>query len=1465
MARTAPRLRNLLLIGSALGGLTMAAAPAWALPGAPINVAVNTGGTAPGLPAAVGNTLNINLNAPRTVLQYGNGFAIGTGETVNFNFNARSDIAVVHALSGTIQIDGTLHSFVGQNYGGNVWLLSAAGVFFGGGAQVDVGGLLASTSIPNKLLDPAGAVLTPGTLSFDFGSGDKSVAVGANARLTGHGGSIALIAPSVVTGRGARIGGAGDTSVLYGAAQSYTVRFSRETGDDLDLLDFEVPGLTAGTAAALPLQLAGTTSAGNVYVASVGRADAVRAVITTSGEIGAVTAGLEGGTVVLTAGGGIAGRAAAPLSTGGAFAQAIQGTGTITADRGITATATGDIALASLSTAGSASVAALSGDAGVDRAATGLDLGITAVGGLARLGDGAVGRDFLLSGRQVSLGSLGPYSPSGGSGLRLSAAPASTPTRDIVILASAGDFEFDAPLAATRDVRIDVSGDLLLGTVSAGRDGSLAGGSLFADALTAGRDATATARLTDLYVGALRAGDDAVVTGAAGGLVDLYSIDATGLGPDSEGDGSNIRISGNSVSFVTGHAATDLVISATDSAVFGEGPGAIATAGRDLLVTAAGIDFDRLTAGRDISLTATAGGIAPTTLGGASTLTAGRDIILDSSDPLQIGTLTAVRDLVLTGADVSADVLSAGRDVSVTARSGDVGLGQVRAGDDVIVAGSPLGLVDIASAITDATGADSEGDGSTVKVSGNSVSIESADAATDLLVTAGDTALLGESENGSAKAGRDIVVTAAAIDFLALNAGRDIVLTATGGGIAQGSLGTSAATLIAGRDVILTADDVLAAGSLSAVRDLVLTGTSVVVDSAAGGRDLTVTATGTTPGAGQVTIDTALAGDDIRLTGPVVGVTRAQTGGGGGDSEGDGANIVLAGGQITAGQLAAATDIVATGTGAVSIAQAIADRDVIVSGATVGGALQLSGRDVSVTSGGAFAATAGLNAARDLRLTAGTTLSFTQLTAARDLFLTAATVAGGSAAATRDLTVTATTAITGTLYQAGRTLVLDPGEAINVTTARAGGDATLIGASVGVGTLDVGGTTLVQATAGGIALDTFTGHATTLLATGKVDLGSSTSDDIRIVGADLDVRRGLTASNLQVETPGRMILGGTAAQGETGFRLAAADLARLQVSGIAGFYAGVTTDTLPTLAAGEGNGQVAGGDLIVQDFSYDPANLPRLALFADRAHVVDVVGHLTPTVSGGAIQIGDANVNGRFRPLAVDVEGGIGSAELVTNCFGRVVAVNSLSIYAVGDIVFGTGDFRAAVGRTTFAALDVNAGTPGSPAPHDDRLFAVATRLTVDAGGAVVSQNTASNQGSYVGVLIGGLGVATPLVNVGRSGAIDLSGSVIDPGGTVLSGPTVALASGLGSTPAGAAIFRFNGCIVGAGICGGATDAEPGAALRVEEYSPPRPIDLADAPLTTVLVVEQNQNNLDVLTVGTDADAIVIRKRPGQP
>ncbi|KAF5301176.1 hypothetical protein FQR65_LT19274 [Abscondita terminalis] len=86
-----------------------------------------------------GHTLNINQSS-QTLSTNWNSFNIGQNATVNFNQNNASSVAINHVLdSNASQIMGRL------NANGQVFLLNPNGVVFSKTAQVNVGGLVAST------------------------------------------------------------------------------------------------------------------------------------------------------------------------------------------------------------------------------------------------------------------------------------------------------------------------------------------------------------------------------------------------------------------------------------------------------------------------------------------------------------------------------------------------------------------------------------------------------------------------------------------------------------------------------------------------------------------------------------------------------------------------------------------------------------------------------------------------------------------------------------------------------------------------------------------------------------------------------------------------------------------------------------------------------------------------------------------------------------------------------------------------------------------------------------------------------------------------------------------------------------------------------------------------------------------------------------------------------------------------
>jgi len=106
------------------------------------NNALPTGGTVTAGTAQIvqnGNTLNIHQNSQNLSSNW-NTFNIGQDATVNFNQPNQSSVAINHVLdSNASQIMGRL------NANGQVFLLNPNGVVFSKTAQVNVGGIVAST------------------------------------------------------------------------------------------------------------------------------------------------------------------------------------------------------------------------------------------------------------------------------------------------------------------------------------------------------------------------------------------------------------------------------------------------------------------------------------------------------------------------------------------------------------------------------------------------------------------------------------------------------------------------------------------------------------------------------------------------------------------------------------------------------------------------------------------------------------------------------------------------------------------------------------------------------------------------------------------------------------------------------------------------------------------------------------------------------------------------------------------------------------------------------------------------------------------------------------------------------------------------------------------------------------------------------------------------------------------------
>ena len=258
-------------------GVTVTASPASAdtftfNAGSSAGVSVSSGGSGPtvtghvsaGTPAA--ETTTIRLNASRTLISM-NGFNLGPEDTLNLVFSSATDIVFFNALgSSPAVVAGKIKTFIGEvggPVGGNVWLAGISGLSFASTADVEVGGLLATTN------RDSGQFVAGTYVWLDAFFGVPPVVLSPGSTIVGHGGLLAFIAPTVQQSAEASVGGAPEsgTEVLFASADSATMRLGVGT-TGLELLDF-TPAAAFMDGGRGPI-LAGATSAPDVYVVGAG-------------------------------------------------------------------------------------------------------------------------------------------------------------------------------------------------------------------------------------------------------------------------------------------------------------------------------------------------------------------------------------------------------------------------------------------------------------------------------------------------------------------------------------------------------------------------------------------------------------------------------------------------------------------------------------------------------------------------------------------------------------------------------------------------------------------------------------------------------------------------------------------------------------------------------------------------------------------------------------------------------------------------------------------------------------------------------------------------------------------------------------------------------------------------------------------------------------------------------------------
>src|SRR5689334_5575640 len=222
-------------------------------------------------------------------------FSLNSGTSVVFDQPGAAAIALNRVLGGGVsQIDGSLSA------NGQVWIINANGILFGKGSQVNVAGLLATTS------DIANGDFASGQYNFTSASSNPAASVeNAGSIHVAGGGSAVLSAPHVSN---AGLIQADGGQIVLGGANAFTVDFA---GDDLLRYQISAPvAVTPTDANGTPqkelVANSGTLSAagGRILLTARAAANVADNVVNNTGMISANSVSVHNGEVILDAGSG---------------------------------------------------------------------------------------------------------------------------------------------------------------------------------------------------------------------------------------------------------------------------------------------------------------------------------------------------------------------------------------------------------------------------------------------------------------------------------------------------------------------------------------------------------------------------------------------------------------------------------------------------------------------------------------------------------------------------------------------------------------------------------------------------------------------------------------------------------------------------------------------------------------------------------------------------------------------------------------------------------------------------------------------------------------------------------------------------------------------------------------------------------------------------------------------------------
>lgn len=973
-------------------------------------------------------------------------------------------------------------------------------------------------------------------------------------------------------------------------------------------------------------------------------------------------------------------------------------------------------------------------------------------------------------------------------------------------------------------VFFNAAGDanVLAGTSAATMIGVRAGTNANVDGATAGEDLYVLAGNTATVTNST-AGDDMIVTGTCCVIVD--NVSTTGAGPDGRSlifapstaggpdvwqiqtgptDLSNIVLTASAGTIDASNAVAFDNLTATASDVVRTTN--TIRSGLVTTITGSSLDLESVTAGTDIILTSTAGGI-----GAIGALSAGHDLTINSAANGVFADLAAGDDIRITasgdvsaasllttagGADNEADnagaYITTPGSITITGATGTVGQTRLTAG----------GTVDAGAFTTDYTFIDAVGainvtgdiTSGGMYIEGESVDIQNANGGANTIIlraTGGDVTANGNvttladlqvdatgaiAITGNASGGNFVQMTGASIDVADVSSSAFVNLTSTVGQI------NSTGTISAGSDVFINAaaggtfnalvagDDVgITAGGDVTVASITAEGSNPqgeeIGSNVAGTVNGVLTVTGSTFAASDVTFNaTSIALQSVEAGGAL---TATSTGG----------PLSLAAG--TAGThitLTSTRDVVATGllqsggdttaTGRNLDLQAIdagGDVDLTATVGTIATGGDVSGFNVTFNANGDIVHDNAslLSAANLLTLTAGGNIDVGNATSGDNMRFTA----GGS--------------IDANALNAGRILALDADGAVTLTGDTFGALlVSILGSEVELGDNAVGGGNIAFfATAGDIS---GTGPinangSVTAIASGAVDL---TGNIVAASSADL---RGASVNVGNVSANGFVTIASTGgAVTSTGLISAGQDIFITTTQGatlnnlVAGDDIGITGAgpvTIASLSAMGTNpqGEEIGSNAVIDisgtltvtgdSFAADDATFNALSIALQD---VETGGSLTATTTGGPLTLAsaDAGANVVLTSARTVTATGPIQSDLATTIRGTGLDLQSVTAGTDVSLTATTGNI---VTNGDVSGVNVTFNAGGDIAHDNDSLLSAGTALSLTAGGAIDIGNASA--GGNLLLDAGGTIAANALTSgnnmtVFAGGAIDLTGDL---------------------------------------------------------------------------------------------------------